>query len=85
MLEESPILHHLLFEKYDIDHFQLISFYISSDLNRLEVNSIGKFFRFKVLENNNVLLQDPETGILEVSEHTGLGKEILDIIKKYCK
>ncbi len=84
IIETSSRLKYLLLSTYQISLDDIDSIRVDGDNYKIDINTDTDTLRFKSQGLENVLMKNPETGILQLTLDPALAQAIYNIVDEYA-
>ena len=81
----SNRLKYLLMEKYKIDLDTITSIRVDGDNDKIDVHVGEEYYRFKAKGIHDVLMKDPEKGIMVMELDPALAQGIYEIVDDFAR
>ncbi|AFZ27444.1 hypothetical protein Cylst_5428 [Cylindrospermum stagnale PCC 7417] len=85
IINTSPRLKYLLAFTYQISLDDIVSIRVDGDNFKVDVNTKTDMFRFKPKGIENVIMKNPEIGILQLQFDPALAQGIYNIVDEYVQ
>ncbi len=84
IIDTSSRLKYLLKSAYQISLEEIVSIRVDGDNYKIDVNTEMETFRFKAQGLENVIMKNPELGILQLTLDPALAQAIYHIVDEYA-